>query len=515
MDDGAESLMTVHLLTHLGHSFPLQQTLDRLLEWLCLDIRLFLVSERIPPRKYYERHRRRSCSFPGISVVLFLREDLGEERVFQVHELFQRPPWRFQCAQFAHGHSPPCAPCHQDFYGLDEQLPVWGIRRVHRGPEILRVTLHCSFENYEDAVRLYELILQREATLQRSTSSVFVLHATRDAAVQLCLQQLPCGVAAQPRDAAALQFKVQEMGQLVPLLPNPCVPISSTRWQTQDYEGNTILLKVQSSSRTLERNIGLSQQHTNTGGGRIPQDCTPAPVPVKQGIAGRRSQEIRALEGKAESGAAAACERGSSDLQRLRRSPGLQAPVPDTRGHRAARTDPDIGLALGTPGSARCPLSHFPRALRSSLLPPAAPGAGPAQAGSALPGPALPGSVLPGSAPPGSALPGSALPGSAQPGSALPGSAQPGSALPGSARPGSARPGSAQPGSALPGSALPGPARPSSAQPGPAQPGSVQPGSAQPARLRGRSSAAAPGAPQTPRAGPAHPAEAEEQEFFI
>lgn len=244
MDDGAESLMTVHLLTHLGHSFLLQQTLDRLLEWLCLDIRLFLVSERIPPLKYYERYHKRSCSFPGISVLLFLHEDLGEERIVQVHEQFQRPPWRYQRAQFANGQSPRYAPALQDFYGLDEQLPVWGIRRVHCGPEILRVTLYCSFDNYEDAVRLYEMILQKEATLQKSTFCVFVLHATPHVAVQLCLKQLPFGVAAEPRDSSALQFKVQEIGQLVPLLPNPCVPISSTRWQTQDYEGNTILLKV-------------------------------------------------------------------------------------------------------------------------------------------------------------------------------------------------------------------------------------------------------------------------------
>lgn len=244
MDDGAESLMTVHLLTHLGHSFLLQQTLDRLLECLCLDIRLFLVSERIPPLKYYERYCKRSCSFPGISVLLFLHEDLGEERIVQVHEQFQRPPWRYQRAQFANGQSPCYAPALQDFYGLDEQLPVWGIRRVHCGPEILRVTLYCSFDNYEDAVRLYEMILQKEATLQKSTFCVFVLHATPHVAVQLCLKQLPIGVAAEPRDSSALQFKVQEIGQLVPLLPNPCVPISSTRWQTQDYEGNTILLKV-------------------------------------------------------------------------------------------------------------------------------------------------------------------------------------------------------------------------------------------------------------------------------
>ncbi|NWS01583.1 F124B protein, partial [Motacilla alba] len=87
-------------------------------------------------------------------------------------------------------------------------LPVWGVRRVRRGPEILRVTLYCSFENYEDAVRLYELILRKEGTLQKSTLCVFVLHATPHVAVQLCLEQLPFGVTAEPPDSAALQFEV-------------------------------------------------------------------------------------------------------------------------------------------------------------------------------------------------------------------------------------------------------------------------------------------------------------------
>ncbi|XP_016155927.1 PREDICTED: protein FAM124B [Ficedula albicollis] len=355
MDDGAESLMTVHLLTHLGHSFPLQQTLDRLLEWLCLDVRLFLVSERVPPLKYSERYRKRSCSFPGISVLLFLHEDLGEERIFQVHEQFQRPPWRYQRAQFADGRSPRCAyaPWQQDFYGLGEQLPVWGVRRVHCGPEILRVTLYCSFENYEDAVRLYELILRKEGALQSSTLCVFALHTAPHVAVQLCLKQLPAGVLAQPRDSAALQFKVQEIGQLVPLLPNPCVPISSTRWQTQDYEGNTILLKVQNSSRTLETNIGLSQQQNNTGSGKIPQDCMPAPLPVKQGNPGRRSQEVRAVKGGAERdpSAALASAQASRDLQRPACSPpGVAA----SRAGRAAaplRRQAGSSLRAALPGS--------------------------------------------------------------------------------------------------------------------------------------------------------------------
>ncbi|XP_063023599.1 protein FAM124B [Melospiza melodia melodia] len=397
MDDGAESLMTVHLLTHLGRSIPLQQTLDRLLEWLCLDVRLFLVSERVPPLRYYERYRRRSCSFPGISILLFLHEDLGEERIFQVHEQFQRPPWRCQRAQFA---SSRCAPSQQEFYGLEEQLPVWGIRRVRRGPEILRVTLHCSFDNFEDAVRLYELILRREGSVQKGTLCVFVLHSGPHAAVQLCLKQLPIGVAAEPPESAALQFTVQEIGQLVPLLPNPCVPISSTRWQTQDYEGNTILLKVQSSSRTLETNIGLSQQHGNTGSGRIPQDSVPAPLAVKQGDPGRRSREVTAPQGKTECAPGEAClgsERAGSALQRpLRSAPGVAAPQQGWaalwlrgragRAPRGTETDVDTGLAVPSPESGRCPLSLFPGALRSSLRPLTDPGAG---TGNALPGPAL------------------------------------------------------------------------------------------------------------------------------
>ncbi|XP_075014299.1 protein FAM124B [Calonectris borealis] len=406
MDDRADSLMTVHLLANSGHSSLLQQTLDRLLEWICPDVRLFLVSERVTPLNYYERYRKRSCGFPGISVLLFLHEDLGEERIFQVHELFQHPPWRYQCAQIANGQSHLYAPAHQDFYGLDDQMPVWGVRRVHCGPEILRVTLYCSFDNYEDAVRLYEMILQKEATMQKSNFCVFVLYATQNTAVQLCLKQLPIGVAAEPKESSALQFKVREIGQLVPLLPNPCIPISSTRWQTQDYEGNTILLQVQDSSKPHETNIGLSHRHNNAGNEKILQDCVPAPLPVKWGNPGQRSREVRATKGKTKSDQSEAPthEQASSDLHRhfcsshsgpvapswwdatsLRRqaSSKLQASLRESRVRRqAAETNVDTGLAVANPASGRCPLNRFSRDLRSSLLQPRAPTDG---AGSALP----------------------------------------------------------------------------------------------------------------------------------
>uniref|UniRef100_A0A8C3T6J0 Family with sequence similarity 124 member B n=1 Tax=Chelydra serpentina TaxID=8475 RepID=A0A8C3T6J0_CHESE len=245
MDGRADPLvMTVHLLATSGHSLLLQQTLDQLLGWICLDIRLFLVSERVTPVKYYEKYRRKSSGFPGMSILLFLHEDFGEERIFRVHDFFQHPPWQDHHMQHANGKLYPYTPASQEFYGLDEDMPVWGVRQVHYGTEILRVTLYCSFDNYDDAVRLYEMILQKEATMQKSNFCVFVLYATKTIAVQLCLKQLPPGVSVELKESSVLQFKVHEIGQLVPLLPNPCIPISSTRWQTQDYEGNKILLQV-------------------------------------------------------------------------------------------------------------------------------------------------------------------------------------------------------------------------------------------------------------------------------
>lgn len=246
MDGKADSLvMTVHLLAKSGQALLLQQALDRLQNWICLDVHLFLVSERTSPVKYYETSRqKRRPRFPGMSVLLFLHEDLGEERIFQVHDFFQRPPWQHIHVEGASGKLSHHALLPQDFYGLDEHMPVWGVRQVHYGTEILRITVYCSFDNYCDAVRLYEMILQKEATLQKSSFCAFILYTTNSTAVQLCLKQLPLGVSIDSKESCVLQFQVHEIGQLVPLLPNPCVPISSTRWQTEDYEGNRILLQV-------------------------------------------------------------------------------------------------------------------------------------------------------------------------------------------------------------------------------------------------------------------------------
>ncbi|XP_021252662.1 protein FAM124B [Numida meleagris] len=376
MGDRAESLMTVHLLANSGYSAFLQQALDRLLEWICPDVQLFFVSERVAPLKYYKRYHRRNCGFPGISVLLFLHEDLGEERILQVQDLLQRPPWRYQCVPTAWEQSPPHTPASQGFYGLDDQMPVWGIRRVRFGPEVLRVTLYCSFDNYDDAVGLYEMILRKEATMQKSNFCVFVLYATKTIAVQLCLKQLPIGMAAEPKESSLLQFKVQEMGQLVPLLPNPCVPISSTRWQTQDYEGNKILLQVEDSSKQSETNTGLVKQRSAVGVEGLPCSSVAAPLPVIPCSAEQGGQQARASRGRVMSvpGQALPAQQATGGLFGSSRSTTVPScHVLTGSGLQegclcwpAAETNVDTGLAVGRTAGGRCSLWHSllqPRAL--------------------------------------------------------------------------------------------------------------------------------------------------------
>lgn len=245
MDEIQEPLaLTVHLLADTGNGLLLQQALDQLLECICPEVRLFLVSERARPVNYHEKYHPRRARFPGMSVLLFLQESLGQERLFRVLDFLRRSPWQGFPTQHAQGRSCSYLPANQEFYSLHNQMPVWGMRPVNCGTDILRVTLYCSFDNYEDAIRLYEMLLQRDATVQKSDFCFFVLYATEGFSLQLSLKQLPLGMSVDPKESSVLQFRVQEIGQLVPLLPNPCVPISSARWQTQDYDGNKILLQV-------------------------------------------------------------------------------------------------------------------------------------------------------------------------------------------------------------------------------------------------------------------------------
>uniref|UniRef100_A0A8C6U494 Family with sequence similarity 124B n=1 Tax=Neogobius melanostomus TaxID=47308 RepID=A0A8C6U494_9GOBI len=252
-------LLHLHLLANPGDSLLLQQTLDQLLRWLCPSLRIFHVSERASPYRSYTR----LCpvaGYPSVAITFFLHEAYGEERILKVLDFFQHPPWQYHhtescgsrtggvhissSSSSANAFQRPYLLPSRDFYSLGEGMPVWGVRPVHCGGEILRVTLYSSYDNYEDSVRLYETVLQRQAEEQKTGFCWFTLHTEPGLCLQLAIKQLSPGVRVEPCNSAVLQFNVEEIGQLVPLLPNPCAPISPMRWQTEDLEGNKVLFQV-------------------------------------------------------------------------------------------------------------------------------------------------------------------------------------------------------------------------------------------------------------------------------
>ncbi|KAM3615998.1 uncharacterized protein V6R79_010691 [Siganus canaliculatus] len=257
-------LINLHLLANPGDSLLLQHTLDRLLRWLCPSLRIFHVSERASPFRSYTRLCP-TAGYPSLAITFFLHEAYGEERILKVLDFFQRPPWQYHhtesCNRRTGGihitssSSPtnalmrPYLLPSRDFYSLGAGMPVWGVRPVHCGGEILRVTLYSGYDNYEDMVRLYETVLQRQAEEQKTGFCWFTLHTEPGLCLQLALKQLSPGVRVEPCSSAVLQFSVEEIGQLVPLLPNPCTPISTARWQTEDLDGNKVLFQVKTPAQ--------------------------------------------------------------------------------------------------------------------------------------------------------------------------------------------------------------------------------------------------------------------------
>ncbi|NXD64981.1 F124A protein, partial [Eolophus roseicapillus] len=247
-------LVSVHIITDPGESKTLQQAIDKLLAWIHPDLQLFRVSERRAPKKH-RKPGKAGVSQPALAIILFLQEEYGEEPILQLHKTFQRPPWHYHHTEQVHGKFLPYMPCSQDFYTLAPETPLWAIRPVHYGKEIIRFTIYCRSENFADILKLYELILKRPVCQKKADFCVFPVYSNMEIDIQFSLKKLPKGQVPMPTESAVLEFRVKDVGQLVPLLPNPCSPISEGRWQTEDHDGNRILLQVSSAQRETEARL--------------------------------------------------------------------------------------------------------------------------------------------------------------------------------------------------------------------------------------------------------------------
>lgn len=224
---------------------------------------------------------------PSLAVLLFFKDDLdfpdcANENNLST-KLFAQKPWKFHHKVDVKGKLISCESNRQDFYeyavsrhtrsngrstphlveandktqpcAKNYHFPLWGARRVHFGKQVLRFTIFSSYINWNDQINFYKLILRKEESAVRDDFCFFQLNLNGNTVVQLGLKKLPPSVTPQPLTSSILQFKVKNVGLLVPVLPNVCNPISEMRWKTLDYDGNTVLFQIHPSSNL---NVGSS-----------------------------------------------------------------------------------------------------------------------------------------------------------------------------------------------------------------------------------------------------------------
>ncbi|XP_042350854.1 protein FAM124A isoform X2 [Plectropomus leopardus] len=243
-------LVSVHLIADPGQGKFLQRAADAVLAWVHPELQLFRVSERasVSRPKHHQNGSPVGACQPALAVIVFLQEAYGgEEQILMLHRALQRPPWRYHHTEkVSNGRRMlPLTPCSQDFFTLSAGTPLWAVRQVHYGKEIVRFTVYCRHENYADMVRLYKLLLQRRVAQKKEDFCFFVVYSNPDMEIQLSFKRLPRGQSPVVLESAVMEVRVRDVGTLVPLLPHPCSPISEVRWQTEDYDGNKILLQVQ------------------------------------------------------------------------------------------------------------------------------------------------------------------------------------------------------------------------------------------------------------------------------
>ncbi|XP_063428119.1 protein FAM124A-like isoform X1 [Mytilus trossulus] len=261
--------LTIHCLTDSHEIYPMMDIYQPVIDWIDPDLHVVKVAEMTDTNGNTENHLDVYTShIPSISIMVFLHEEgmLGCERIQGAKRHFERSPWKFHHSeQVARGRVNPYPYNSQDFYYTSDDLPLWAVRQVHYGKEHIRMVVFTSEDNWNDMVRFYKLIIGSEPDLHRNDFCLFTVHTHIHYDIQFALKKLGGETKPRPPYCVKLQFRVPEVGHIVPLFPNVCKPLSDTRWETMDHDGNTIILEVTGCpTPVLEKSLDINRKRSDS-----------------------------------------------------------------------------------------------------------------------------------------------------------------------------------------------------------------------------------------------------------
>ena len=233
---------------------PLIDLYQPVVDWIDRDLHLFRVKEKtVQDNLNHSVFQPKTASrMPSVAVMLFLEEEgaLGYQRIQGAKRCFEKPPWKFHHSEQVGQGKINLYPYNSaDYFCTSEDLPLWAVRQVHYGKEHIRIVLFVSDENWDDMVKFYKLIISCEPDTQKDDFCLFTVHSHINYDVQFALKKLKGETTPRVLDCVKLQFRVSQVGNMVPLFPNICKPVSDRLWETTDHDGNQIVIDVMETCR--------------------------------------------------------------------------------------------------------------------------------------------------------------------------------------------------------------------------------------------------------------------------
>ncbi|XP_045199883.2 protein FAM124A-like [Mercenaria mercenaria] len=240
--------MTIQFLTDSHEISAMEEVYQPIINWIDPDLHVLKITDKSDSLdNAFTSLSDISARIPSMAVMVFLQEDgmVGFERIQTMKRYFEKSPWKFHHSEQVHrGAINPYPYNSQDFYYTSEDFPLWAVRQVHTGKEFFRTVLFVSESNWQSMMQFYKLILGCEPDVKREDFCLFTVSSFSNFNIQLALKKLQGDMKPRALDSVRLQFLVSDISNIVSLLPNVCRPLSDTRWETTDNDGNIVVLET-------------------------------------------------------------------------------------------------------------------------------------------------------------------------------------------------------------------------------------------------------------------------------